>query len=158
MDAKDIVSWDPGVMGGELVFSGTTVPIKEFADYLKADRSVGTFLGEFPTVDREQVEGYIDLVAEILAEATEQAKDHIDVVVEITAEATSSGGDEVGSSAYGGPDGRRTHRLFEGLTEPEEGLASLSGHQALTPSKKGSGISDISRDHDRYLAQGPTEG
>lgn len=133
MEAKEIVFWSPEAMGGELVFSGTRVPVETFADYLKAGYSVEAFLSEFPEVDREQVEGYIDLAAEITAEATAEA----------TAKAAAKG--TVGDDQY-------THRLLEDLTETE--LTNLRGRQDFKPSKKGSGLSDVSRDHDRYLAEG----
>lgn len=44
------------------------------------------------------------------------------------------------------------HLLLEDLTEEE--LARLSGQQEISVATKGSGFSDVSRDHDRYLAEG----
>ena len=58
-EAREIVSRDPEVMGGELVFAGTRVPVQALVDYLKAGHTVETFLDDFPSVEREQVEGYL---------------------------------------------------------------------------------------------------
>ncbi len=62
MDAtekKKIVSRDPEVMSGELVFAGTRVEVKTLVDYLKADHPLEEFLDDFPTVSRKQAEGYL---------------------------------------------------------------------------------------------------
>lgn len=61
MDAtKKVVSRDPEVMGGELVFAGTRVEVKTLIDYLKAGHSLDDFLEGFPTVSRGQVEAYLE--------------------------------------------------------------------------------------------------
>ena len=64
MDATKIVSRDPAVMSGELVFSGTRVEVKTLVDYLKADHPLDEFLDDFPTVSREQAEGYLQATLE----------------------------------------------------------------------------------------------
>jgi len=65
MDAtKKIVSRDRGVMSGELVFAGTRVEVKTLVDYLKADHPLDEFLDDFPTVSREQAEGYLQVTLE----------------------------------------------------------------------------------------------
>ena len=65
MDAtKKIVSRDPQVMSGELVFAGTCVEVKTLVDYLKADHPLDEFLDDFPTVSREQAEGYLQVTLE----------------------------------------------------------------------------------------------
>jgi uncharacterized protein (DUF433 family) len=65
MDAtKKIVSRDPEVMGGELVFAGTRVEVKTLIDYLKAGHSLDDFLEGFPTVSREQAEAYLETTLE----------------------------------------------------------------------------------------------
>ena len=53
-----IVSRDPEVVSGALVFAGTRVPVEIFIDYLKAGDSLDRFLEGFPTVSREQAEGF----------------------------------------------------------------------------------------------------
>ncbi len=66
MDAtkKKIVSRDPEVMSGELVFAGTRVEVKTLVDYLKAGHPLDEFLDDFPTVSREQAEGYLQVTLE----------------------------------------------------------------------------------------------
>ncbi len=61
---KKIVSRDPEVMSGELVFAGTRVEVKTLVDYLKADHPLDEFLDDFPTVSREQAYGYLQMTLE----------------------------------------------------------------------------------------------
>ena len=56
-----VVSRDPEIMSGELVFAGTRVEVKTLVDYLKAGHSLDEFLDDFPTVPREQAEGYLEM-------------------------------------------------------------------------------------------------
>jgi len=48
-------SQDPEVLGGELVFTGTRVPVKSLFDHLEGGDSIEDFLEGFPSVRREQV-------------------------------------------------------------------------------------------------------
>ena len=57
----DVVSRDPEVHSGDLVFSGTRVPVETLLDYLKGGETVDQFLDDFPTVSRRQVEAFLDL-------------------------------------------------------------------------------------------------
>lgn len=59
-----IVSRNPEVMSGELVFAGTRVEVKTLVDYLKAGHPLDEFLDDFPTVSREQAEGYLQMSLE----------------------------------------------------------------------------------------------
>ena len=69
MDAtKKIVSRDPEVMGGELVFAGTRVEVRTLVDYLKAGHSLDDFLTGFPSVRREQAEAYLEGTLEAAGE------------------------------------------------------------------------------------------
>ena len=49
------VEIDEKKMGGDMVFRGTRVPVRNLFDYLKAGESVKDFLEDFPTVNYEQV-------------------------------------------------------------------------------------------------------
>ena len=70
MDAtKKLVSRDPEVMSGELVFAGTRVEVKTLVDYLKGGHTLDDFLEGFPTVSREQAEAYLETTLEV-ADAT----------------------------------------------------------------------------------------
>lgn len=59
MDVERIVSKDPEVVSGELVFAGTRVPVQNLIDYLAAGDTLEDFLEGFPGVSREQAEGYL---------------------------------------------------------------------------------------------------
>ena len=56
-----VVSRDPEVHSGDLVFAGTRVPVDTLVDYLKCDHSIEEFLIDFPSVERWQIESYLDL-------------------------------------------------------------------------------------------------
>ena len=47
-------SRDPEVMGGDLVFTGTRVPVRSLFDHLEAGDSLDDFLEGFPSVSRDQ--------------------------------------------------------------------------------------------------------
>ncbi len=68
MEVKEIVSQDPEVVSGELVFAGTRVPVKNLVDYLKGGDTLDEFLEGFPGVSREQAEAYLQLTMEVAGE------------------------------------------------------------------------------------------
>ncbi|MEP0549107.1 MAG: DUF433 domain-containing protein [Rhodothermales bacterium] len=61
MERNQIVSRDPDVMNGALVFAGTRVPIEILIQHLAAGDSLDTFLDDFPSVRREQVVAYLEM-------------------------------------------------------------------------------------------------
>jgi uncharacterized protein (DUF433 family) len=61
MKTEEIVSRNPRVMHGELVFAGTRVPVQTLVDYFKAGDTLDVFLEDFPTVDREQAVAYLEM-------------------------------------------------------------------------------------------------
>jgi uncharacterized protein (DUF433 family) len=63
---KLVVDRDPEVHSGDLVFSGTRVPVAILVDYVKRGRSIGDFLEGFSTVERWQVEAYLELTPEAM--------------------------------------------------------------------------------------------
>jgi len=63
---QQIISRDPDVMGGAVVFCGTRVPVQTLLDYLEAGDTIDEFLAGFPSVKREQVIAFL-----------EQAKDRL---------------------------------------------------------------------------------
>lgn len=67
-EIKDIVTRDPEVMSGELVFAGTRVPAKTLVDYLEAGHSLDDFLDGFPTVSRKQAAAYLRMTLEAAEE------------------------------------------------------------------------------------------
>ena len=64
-----VVSRDPEVMSGAVVFPGTRVPVQTLLDYLEAGESVDDFLDGFPSVTREQVIAFLEEAKERLVEA-----------------------------------------------------------------------------------------
>jgi uncharacterized protein (DUF433 family) len=61
MTLQQVVSRNPDVVSGALVFAGTRVPVQTLVDYLKAGETLDRFLDGFPTVKREQAEAYLEL-------------------------------------------------------------------------------------------------
>ena len=59
MRKEQIVSQDPNVMHGTLVFAGTRVPVESLIQHLVAGDSLDIFLNDFPTVFREQAVAYL---------------------------------------------------------------------------------------------------
>jgi uncharacterized protein (DUF433 family) len=59
-----VVSRDPDVMHGELVFTGTRVPARTLVDYIKAGRTLDDFRDGFPSVRREKAEAYLEMTLE----------------------------------------------------------------------------------------------
>ena len=64
MEKEQIVSQDPRVMHGALVFAGTRVPVKSLIQHLVAGDSLDVFLDDFPTVSREQAVAYLQMTLE----------------------------------------------------------------------------------------------
>lgn len=60
LKALDGVAWsNPEIMGGTIVFIGTRVPVVGLLDYLSGGESLDTYLGDFPSVGREQAEQFL---------------------------------------------------------------------------------------------------
>ena len=58
---KNVVQRDPDIHSGDLVFTGTRVPVDSLVGYLKGGHSIEEFLQDYPTVERWQLESYLDL-------------------------------------------------------------------------------------------------
>jgi uncharacterized protein (DUF433 family) len=61
-----IISSEPEVQGGAVVFTGTRVPLKNLIDYLEAGDSLEEFLEDFPSVTRDQAIAALELAKETL--------------------------------------------------------------------------------------------
>ncbi|MBI3958956.1 MAG: DUF433 domain-containing protein [Chloroflexi bacterium] len=61
MNIANVLSQNPDVMHGAIVFAGTRVPAESLIDHLKAGDSIEDFLEGFPTVRREQAEAFLEL-------------------------------------------------------------------------------------------------
>ena len=70
MDTSQIYHSDPNIMGGTFVFTGTRVPVDSLIAHLNAGDSLEEFLAGFPSVSREQAEGFLE---HALAQAVDTA-------------------------------------------------------------------------------------
>lgn len=61
---EEVVSRDPNVMNGALVFTGTRVPVEILVQHLTAGDSLDVFLDDFPGVSREQAIAYLEMTPE----------------------------------------------------------------------------------------------
>jgi uncharacterized protein (DUF433 family) len=66
MSVDHVITSDPEVQGGAVVFAGTRVPLKNLIDYLEAGDSLDEFLDDFPSVTREQAVAALELAQEAL--------------------------------------------------------------------------------------------
>ena len=53
MNASDLITADPDVLGGTPVFKGTRVPVKTLFEYLEGNYTLDEFLECFPSVTRQ---------------------------------------------------------------------------------------------------------
>ncbi|HEY3783210.1 MAG TPA: DUF433 domain-containing protein [Fimbriimonadaceae bacterium] len=65
---------DPEIMGGELCFAGTRVPVRILFDYLEGGQSLDYFLDGYPSVKNEQAVAVLDYTYKQLDLETLQAK------------------------------------------------------------------------------------
>jgi uncharacterized protein (DUF433 family) len=66
MKKEGIVSRDPEIMHGALVFAGTRVPVEGLIQHLVAGDSLDVFLDDFPTVSREQAVAFLEMTLETM--------------------------------------------------------------------------------------------
>jgi len=50
----ELIDWNPDILGGTPVFSGTRVPVRVLMEHLGAGDSLDDFLDDYPTVSRDQ--------------------------------------------------------------------------------------------------------
>ena len=65
MKKAQIISRDPDVMNGALVFAGTRVPIEILIQHRIVGDSLDKFLDDFPTVSREQAVAFLEMTLEV---------------------------------------------------------------------------------------------
>ncbi len=66
MELKDLISIDPEVLGGQVVFQGTRVAIETLFDHLESGVPMEDFLEEFPTVTKEQAIATLEIANKLL--------------------------------------------------------------------------------------------
>jgi uncharacterized protein (DUF433 family) len=59
MKLTDVLSSDPEIVSGAVVFKGTRVPVSAFFENIEGGMSIDDFLDNFPTVERSQVEALL---------------------------------------------------------------------------------------------------
>jgi uncharacterized protein (DUF433 family) len=64
MASRSVVQSNPEILGGEPVFVGTRVPVRNLIDYLERGNSLDEFLMDFPSVTREQAISVLELARE----------------------------------------------------------------------------------------------
>ena len=69
---EKVVRRDPEVHSGDLVFAGTRVPVDSLVAYLKGGHSIEEFLQDYPTVERWQLESYLELSSKGLDHMSER--------------------------------------------------------------------------------------
>ena len=65
-----IINVDQEIMGGMPVFAGTRVLVKSFFDYVETGETMEEFLADFPSVQRQQVLGLLELSQRMLSAST----------------------------------------------------------------------------------------
>jgi uncharacterized protein (DUF433 family) len=66
MTREPVIESSPETLGGEPVFVGTRVPVRNLIDYLEAGDGLEDFLDAFPSVTREQAVAVLELARESL--------------------------------------------------------------------------------------------
>ena len=61
-----VMSSDPAVMSGSLVFAGTRVPVNTLFVYLAASDALADFLKDFPTVEKKQALAALEIAKDKL--------------------------------------------------------------------------------------------
>jgi uncharacterized protein (DUF433 family) len=61
-----VIESSPEILGGEPVFAGTRVPVRNLIDYLEAGASLEEFLEAFPSVTRQQAVAALEIARETL--------------------------------------------------------------------------------------------
>lgn len=62
----ELVTISPDILAGTPVFKGTRVPIESLFDHLEAGSTIDEFLGDFPSVTREQAAKVLALAESVL--------------------------------------------------------------------------------------------
>ena len=57
---QSVISSSPEVMGGEVVFTGTRVPVQTLLEYLEGGQSIDDFLEGFPSVTKAQIVAFLE--------------------------------------------------------------------------------------------------
>ena len=67
-DMQSPVMIDPDIMSGVPVFRGTRVPVRTLFEHLETGETLDEFLEGFPSVSREQVIAFFELISARIAD------------------------------------------------------------------------------------------
>lgn len=70
---SSLVSSNPKIMGGTVVFVGTRVPLSTFFEHLEAGDSLDIFLDNFPSVTRDQTVAILEALRLVVEERASAA-------------------------------------------------------------------------------------
>ncbi|MEX0404573.1 DUF433 domain-containing protein [Aquibium sp. LZ166] len=63
MQLSDVLSCDPDVVSGAVVFKGTRVPVEALFENLRGGMSLEEFFENYPTVERSQIDAVLVLAS-----------------------------------------------------------------------------------------------
>ena len=66
LNLNQVVWRDPERMGGVPCFTGTRVPVQTLIDHIESGETLDDFLDQFPSVTREQANGFLELARDQL--------------------------------------------------------------------------------------------
>ena len=67
LNAQDVITVSPDIMGNQPVFKGTRVTVETLFDYLENGETIEAFLSEFPSVTREQAMSVIEIASKLMS-------------------------------------------------------------------------------------------
>ena len=65
MNINEIINVDKDILGLQIMFNGTGVPVETLFDHVEAGKSLVEFLDDFPTVSREQAVVLLDVAIKL---------------------------------------------------------------------------------------------
>ncbi len=73
MQLSDVLSSDPDVVSGAVVFRGTRVPVEALFENLRGGMSLEEFFENYPTVERAQVDAVLALASQDIEQKISRA-------------------------------------------------------------------------------------
>jgi len=70
---RDLINSDKDILGGQVVFKGTRVPVETLFFHLEQGLDVEDFLQDFPSVSKEQALALLEAVARLLSSGNIEA-------------------------------------------------------------------------------------
>lgn len=73
MQFSDVLSSDPDVVSGAVVFKGTRVPVDSLFENVRGGMSLEEFFENYPTVERAQVDAVLALASQDIEQKISRA-------------------------------------------------------------------------------------